>query len=330
MKLNKKGFAFSTMLYGTAALIAAVLYIILNITKSSSDETYYYGERILKDLNDCVTEEVALENCYNSGRNCDTTSYHACLGVSDDPSTKGVIIAEKLKERLGSSDGLIEDMYATKRYIYQGTIVKNYIEFSEKTWRILSIEPNGSLKLIDISSNLNLEWDSKNNSEWENSSLYNYLNGNYLVTINDKSKLYNGLWNKAYIYPPNSSSVKLNLLDLIEQELNRKDETRVYGNVGILSMSDYFKAGNSTMCENDVLSNNSCISWLSDYSGWVIDINASSQNTNNKAYYLNSSTHKVAEAVISSQKRVYPVIYLSSNSVIIGGDGSETNPYKIR
>ena len=46
MKLNNKGFAFSTMLYGTLALITLILYIILGINKGASDEIYFYGDEI--------------------------------------------------------------------------------------------------------------------------------------------------------------------------------------------------------------------------------------------------------------------------------------------
>lgn len=333
MKLNKKGFAFSTMLYGTAALIAVVLYVILNITKSSSDTTYYYGEEILKDLNDCVTEEVQLENCYTSGGICDKTSYYACLGVSDsDSSSKGIVIAEKLKERLNESDGLVVDPYIEKRYIYRGSIVKNYIEYAGRLWRILSIEPGGSIKIIDINSSLNLKWDNANDSEWNNSSLYSYLNVNYFPNISDKTKILNSKWNKAYIYP-SLNETGLNLSDLISQELNREDETTVFGNVGILSISDYFKAGDTDLCENNVLENTSCISWLSNYQSWVIDINAektpTDEDTNNYAYFWNTG-HKVGEDIVTSEKMVYPVIQLNRNSVIISGDGTESNPYKIR
>ena len=332
MRLNKKGFAFSTMLYGTAALLAVVLYVVLNITKASSDETYYYGEEILKDLNECVTEEVALENCYASGGVCDATSYNACLGISDTyGSTKGIIISEELKEKIGT-DGLVSDDDVTKRYIYQGTIVNNYIEYSGKTWRILSIEPNGMLKIIDISSNLNMSWDSNSNSEWNNSTLYNYLNGDYLSSLVDKTKIVKSTWNKAYIYPPDDNETNFNLQDLISQEKDDANITKVTDEtVGILLFSDYVKASSDLNCKQNIFGN-SCLSWLSDYEGWVIDIDAISSNTEENigyAYYADSNS-EIKREKTSSMKKVYPVVYLNKNSVIISGDGSETNPYKIR
>jgi len=332
MKLNKKGFAFSTMLYGTAALIAVVLYVVLNITKSSSDETYYYGEEILKSLNDCVTEEVVLENCYASGGSCDATSYHACLGISDTPgATKGVVIAEKLKETIGEN-GLVEDQYTNKRYIYQGNIVNNYIEYSGKIWRILSIESSGTLKLIDINASFNMAWDSNSVSEWDNSSLYNYLNGDYLLSLSDNSKIVKGVWNKAYIYPPSGEST-YSIEDLVAQEKNRINETAINDEiVGMLFLSDYVKATTVEECKNKVFGNASCTSWLSDYKGWVIDIDANSSNTEENIGYafFEDFGNKVNKSNTNALKNVYPVIYLDKNSVIISGDGTETNPYKIR
>lgn len=330
MRLNKKGFAFSTMLYGTAALLAVVLYVVLNITKSSSDETYYYGEEILKSLNECVTEEVSLENCYASGGSCDKTSYYACLGVSDNPGeTKGVIISEKLKEDMETS-GLVVDQNSSKRYIYQGSIVKNYIEYAGKTFRILSIEPGGSLKLVDIESNINMAWDNNSNSEFNDSSLYNYLNGSYLSTLNDKSKIVIGSWNKAYLYPPTGSS-NYNLHTLVEDENKNYESTKIKDTTaGMLLLSDYINASTNQECKNDILNASSCSSWLSDYKGWVIDVDAiKSTDETGYAYFMDSG-NKINNDITSSLKNVYPVIFLNKNSVIISGDGTEASPYKIR
>ena len=79
---NNKGFAFSTMLYGIFAVILVVLSLIFVLLKSTNDESYYYASKIEEELDECIMEEVALENCYAQSSSCDTRSYYACLGIT--------------------------------------------------------------------------------------------------------------------------------------------------------------------------------------------------------------------------------------------------------
>lgn len=355
MKLNKKGFAFSTMLYGSVALIAAVLYIILNINKTSVDTTYYYGEEVLKVLNDCVTEEIALENCYsgsNNPNNCNPTPYHACLGVSDTSANeKGVIISETLKDRIGKGDGIEEDPYTLGRYIYTGLNVKNYLEYSDKLWRIVSIEKDGSLLLLDTVKYSTDSWDSTSKGVWgDNSTLYMNLNNSYIATLADTSKALRHNWYVSIIYPEQSTSF-FSINDLVMQE--EKSNT-VSAKVGLLSLSDYIKATTNAECKNDVFGQDdeitggviteNCSSWLSEYKSWTIDINGEKgSDDEGYAFYIGDKTiidpttntnrtlHNVAlDKITDETLDVYPVIDLDRNSVIKGGDGTQGNPYVLK
>ena len=59
--LNKKGFAFSTMLYGVLSLIMIVLLLLFGVLQSSDQESEYYTSVIEKNMSKCVNEEIALE-----------------------------------------------------------------------------------------------------------------------------------------------------------------------------------------------------------------------------------------------------------------------------
>ena len=347
MKLNNKGFAFSTMLYGCVALIAAVLYVILNINKDSVDTTYYYGEEILQDLNDCVTEEIALENCYSSGSsNCNAAAYHACLGISDSNSpNKGVIASETLKATaVSAGPGLVVDQYVPKKYVYVGSSVNNYIQFSGKIWRIVSIEPSGQLKLLDINKYGNFAWDSSKGREWgESSTLFTTLNGAYLNTISDSGKVINDYWYKPYILPSLGASTNILTLDELHlQEYKNDSGNTLNASVGLLYLSDYLYA--SSNCRSDILSAKECVSWLSPYQGWTLDVNGETGTSlSGNAYYFgsgqrtNPSTGAIetvynAPILDNTEKthEVYPVIYLDRNSIISGGNGTQGNPYVLK
>lgn len=345
-KLNEKGFAFSTMLYGCVALIAAVLYVILNTNKASVDTTYYYGEEILQDLNDCVTEEIALENCYSSGNtNCNAAAYHACLGVSDSNThDQGVIAAETLKGNVVTNgNGLYEDKYVKKKYVYVGSNVNNYISFSGRLWRIVSIEPNGQLKLLDINKYGDFAWDTQKGQEWGSSStLYSTLNGAYLSTISDSSKVISDQWYKPYILPSQGEFNNILTLDELHlQEYKNETGNTLVASVGLLYLSDYLYA--SEACKSDIIHAKNCVSWLSPYQGWSLDVNGEAGSISaGKAYYFGSGKKEnesgVLEQVYNASiidntenvHEVYPVIYLDRNSIITGGNGTQGNPYVLK
>ncbi len=158
MKLNNKGFAFSTMLYGVLALITIILYAILSIQKSSSDETYYYSEIIEERLNECIEEEIKLENCYSSGNvNCDATDYHGCLGE--------ITVFKAFTREIPSSvgeDGLYPDEFETQKYVFKGVDPNNYVEYLNKKWRVESIVVGGPVVMIDYEQNSSiLNWDER-------------------------------------------------------------------------------------------------------------------------------------------------------------------------
>jgi hypothetical protein len=336
MKLNNKGFAFSTMLYGTLALITIILYAIFAISQSSNDTTYYYGEVIEAKLNECLTEEISLENCYSSGSStCNATSYHACLGLSDNaPVSNDPLIADKLKTFVVTSgDGLKKDPDSTKenRYVYVGNNVNNYLNYADKTWRILSVEPEGTVKLVDYSAVMTDTWDRNAEDIWNNSTLFEYLSNEYIGTFSDTSKMTSGKWIATIVYPSMSAG-NLSLAEYSSQEASQDAEASVYSKVGILSIADYMKASSVANCQSNMLTATGCTSWLSNYKGWTLNINGE-QTEASIAYFFNtvdSTESSISQDNTSAMHQVYPVIVLNRNSVIASGNGSASNPYVLK
>lgn len=79
IKLNNKGFAVSTILYGILSLTILILMLIFGIMKSSKDMNQELVESIEDRTNKCVLSEVKLEECYFNGGNCDATEYNSCI-----------------------------------------------------------------------------------------------------------------------------------------------------------------------------------------------------------------------------------------------------------
>ena len=55
---------------------------------------------------------------------------------------KGKVVTE--------GDGLYEDKYARGRYVYKGGNPNNFIKFNNELWRIISVETDGTLKIIRV------------------------------------------------------------------------------------------------------------------------------------------------------------------------------------
>ena len=332
MKLNNKGFAFSTMLYGTLAVITVVLYAVLSVTKDSVDETYYYGTTIEEKLNECVQDEIDMEKCYtekNDG-SCDPTSYHACLGVSDNPnSSKGTIASEKLKNVItNDNEGLKVDPYNQKRLIYVGENVNNYILYANKLWRIISIEPSGTLRLLDYTANQSIAWDVNGGDNWESSTLASYLNSKYLSTITDVSGLTKGKWFASYVH----SSVSPTIGEISDYQFNNNNNqngayTLKEYSVGLLSINDYIKATIIGDCHSYPLSNGTCKSWLSGYKGWTIDLDGDVENS--AMIYIFTTNDELHTKNATESEHIYPVILLDRNMSIVGGSGTSSDPYRL-
>lgn len=82
MKLNNKGFAISTILYGILSLIIIILMLIFANMKASKDMTQDFVDGIEENLNNCINEEVLLENCYFNTADCDFRQYNTCIGIT--------------------------------------------------------------------------------------------------------------------------------------------------------------------------------------------------------------------------------------------------------
>ena len=54
MKLNQKGFAVSTILYGLLLVMVFIIFLLLSVNRFERRTTNDYVELISKELNECV------------------------------------------------------------------------------------------------------------------------------------------------------------------------------------------------------------------------------------------------------------------------------------
>lgn len=100
------------------------------------------------------------------------------INAKGNITSKGIIPNELKNNVVTSGDGLYKDTTEGGRYIYKGSNPDNYIKFNDEIWRIMSVESDGTLKIIRNESIEKRLWDAINT---RNSSTSTYCTnaGNY-------------------------------------------------------------------------------------------------------------------------------------------------------
>ncbi len=232
-------------------------------------------------------------------------------------------------EQIIENAGLEKDEYEC-RYFFTGGNPNNYVTFNNEKagWRIISIECDGTIKIMrDLSIGL-MAWDTSNSNNWARPATLNtYLNGTY----------YNGLNNtaKSQIVVSNFSvgAVTYNNNNMSTQVSN-ENSNLWKGKIALPTVSEYIRTnGNKSSCGTYSLMDNnynSCIStgWMdnNDY-WWTLSSYA------DRSYYVFGvdSIGVVAYGFdsFSTGIAVRPALYLSSEVKITGGTGTQNDPFTL-
>ena len=324
--LNEKGFAISTILYGSLTVILILLmgiFVIIRTTKNLNDN---FTEDIVKKLNECINDEIVLEQCYSTSTVCDTKAYYSCMGVTEDevplPTTLPTIKNKLVSDTGTLVTGLYLDDYEPNKYIYRGDNPANYVVYAGYTWRIVSIEADNSVKIMidTTSSNLTIDWDGGDNpgNEWHSSKLNNYLNTTFFNSVvTDLDKITQKGWNVGTIF--------FDAVEDFETMLEQEKKAQFTGNkstVGLITATEYLRASTSSSCITNPFA--ACSSWLPT-NMWTINGYVGSA-PGKQATHVSAGGLLDGKSVTSSIK-AYPVVYINSAVRISSGDGTYSTPY---
>lgn len=234
--------------------------------------------------------------------------------------------SDLIKNVVDSGDGLYYDECTEERYFYKGANPNNYITFNNETWRILSVEPDKTLKIVKNEVlTQNYVW-SDNGNKWSNSSLNTYLNNNYYNSLdsNSQKKVVQHDWMVGAIYYEFQDSIC---------EVTSLEEAEVWtGNIGLISVSEYLKANNNTEQCGRISSNDSetckTTNWLflPNLEWWTI----TAYQPGYVGYLVMSIRNgRFTDGIsVGNLYSVRPSLYLSSD-IKLTGEGTTDNPYKI-
>lgn len=250
--------------------------------------------------------------------------------VQENTSTKTVkvYVYTKLTETLVTSgDGLYKDAYTVNRYLYRGSSPNNYLTFNGQTWRIVAVNPDGTYKLVYMTSLGNRQVHSAN-STFAGTRLETYLLDTYYAGLTTEAKNY--IVSSGYYYEGKIGSTNYN--DTMATNVNTDRASAYTGKVALLSASDLILASTHSKCTNYYYSYTSSggvipcfsenyLSALNSNPWWIMN-----NHTNGNSRYFNSSG--LQNKISYDESAVYPSVTIKGTTTFLGS-GTSSDPYTI-
>ena len=293
-------------------LIGFILGIISACTVSVIAATYFPSNDVTYDNSTSGLSSTDVQGAIDE-------LYGVCTA---EPSAGEIIIEEA---------GLEKDPYEC-RYFFTGADPNNYITFNNETagWRIISVECDGTIKIMRTVNIDRQYWDSSNSNNWARPATLNtYLNETYYNGLNStaKGQIVAKDWSIGGVTDDNYN---------LATQITSENATKWNGKIALVTVSEYIRSNsNKNSCGNIALLNTNAATckrttWLhnniDDY-WWLLTPSA----TYDVIYYIRSHSERNGDIYDEwssgySQLIVRPVLYLSSN-LKVSGKGTRNNPY---
>lgn len=230
-------------------------------------------------------------------------------------------------EKVSIGSGLYD---LNNELVYRGEQPNNYIKFSDKMWRIVKIVNNKAMIILDEKSERTV-WDDRfNANSGRNDGINDY-------TVSRVYESITSIYEKNDIFSKNAKK----LLSMHSLYIGKRDELNQdnYGPmerstvmenqyVGLLPLYDYINASVDTNCNSAITASCTNYNYLNhfDYNWWTITADAS----NTYKVFRIASDGVIELIKASSNGYIRPVVYLASDTLYVGGTGTESDPYTVK
>ena len=225
------------------------------------------------------------------------------LRIEANQEMTPVPVAEKLLASVGSN-GAIDTSDSEQTFI-TGTDPNNYIWYSGKLWRAVSIDPSdNSVKLVTQWNISSIPYNSENNNNFQGSYMEQWLNDTtvdgFLGNLRESEKFIktDSVWNAT----------------MTTEATKPSKTTMITDTVGLLNTYEFSKSYKSV--QNGYLNNKLNFGLLTPYS----------QNLVTVVHY--DGTLSTEEPVVSSGIR--PSVNLLPSIKIVSGTGTSDDPYRLQ
>ncbi len=249
--------------------------------------------------------------------------YNVCF-----PPTTGDTILDNV-DIVTSGDGLYEDEYEDGKYTYKGANPNNYVTFNNEKagWRIISINSDGTIKIMRDASIDNRVWDTSMSNNWNRpASLNTYLNKDYYnsLTSTAQSQIVTSTYYTGAVTNNNND---------MQDQINDEKGTTSNVKVALPTVSEYIRAGSNTSCKtfstynsNSHTCNNSDWMFGSSSFWWTLSPDS---GVSGRVFEVTNYGNVYSTYAFSANNAVRPAITLSSDVQITGGTGTQSNPYTL-
>jgi len=332
------------------------------------------GDTLMSGSTHEITVKVEYDSTYEGDleSNVGTLTINLTYGQSSGggSSSGGTNAATMLASKaVTSGDGLYADTYETGRYVYRGAAPNNYITFNgeEAGWRILSVESDGSIKIMKNSVLANLSYDTTGLRDsdsggaggtycataysgsgcnaWMTST--NFGIGSYYVGTVLKDAELNTYLNNTYKNTFGLSSLikehSFNVGMVEDRDMSLAEQVSAEnrfvwnGYVGLFSISEYIRT-NSNLEQCGTISLNETNYETCELTTWMQSIIKTA--TNGFVWTMTPASTSYSQYIIFSDGYintnnasdpgigVIPVFYLKSD-ISLSGEGTVGSPYEI-
>ena len=299
-KKNLIGFILGILSAGAVSVIAATYF-------PSNNVTYDNGTSGLSSTN----VQGAIDELYKT-----------CKGI--------ISVGGKDIETVTSGDGLYADEYEDGKYTYKGVNPNNYVTFNNETagWRIISINSDGTIKIMRNRSIGSIAWDSGSNNWNRPASLNTYLNSTYYnsLTSEAQSQIVTATYYAGSVTEYNND---------MQDQINDEKGTTSKVKVALPTLSEFIRACSNTTCNTfSTYHSNSSVCSNSD---WMFDssinywwtLSPDSSDSRSVFYVISDGGYFYHSGADFAGNAVRPAITLSSDVQITGGTGTQSNPYTL-
>jgi len=284
----------------------------------------------MKELSKLVKEGISCSAKVIVTKNGKQYLYSPILDCGDKYKTKKVTdVIMRNNSIVTTGAGLYKN---GNLYVFKGEYVDNYIEIDGNLWRILDIDSEGYLRLIYFGKNTEetYVWDDRYNIDKdENVGINDYsvsrIKDN-LIFLDNNNQYISETTKANFAY--RTWCVGKRSEDNLAINNNEECNTLISGQLfGLPYVSDYVNASIDNNCKtiNDESCSNYNYLLSASLSSWTL---TGSKEKSNKVYTVSMNRYSVTDA--ANDKAIRPTVYLSNNAIYAAGDGTETNPYKIK
>ena len=249
------------------------------------------------------------------------------VSLKCDDYTTATLVSKITSNVVTSDSGLYS---VGDEYIFKGNKVNNYVDFFGNTYRIMSIDKDGVMRLIRNEIELGSKyWDNKYNTEvnrsygksiYKDSAILSYLINDYKNSKKISKKA------KAHIVAYDTCIGKRKIGDYAIDKAADCAEKLPKQVISLATMSDFALASTDPECNSIVSRSCRNYNYLFQVASSTWTSNSVSDNTY-EIYFINDGLIDYIEA--SNYNEYNIVIYIDGNELYNGGKGTADDPYVI-